>query len=164
MNGFNRKLALALDAHLCGRGNGFGVTRLADLMGKPVATIRNWCTGTCSPSAVDLLLVVDAIQAEEPRRATLLWADVSRIVKHVAQPLDPLLDHDPLPVDVLKSGAAHGQLAAEIACHGPETDPYEARRALPLARAAVAQDVEVVAKLEVIVAKTPQRALAGVGA
>lgn len=157
-NGIERLVARALDAHLCG-ADGYGVARVAEQMGRPERTVRNWCQGVCSPSAVDLLLLVDAMQSEDPAKATLLWADLSRIVRHTAHPVDVSSDTDPIPVDVLQANAAGGALAGEIASHGEETDAHEARRALPLARVAVRETLAIVAKLEALAATGPQRAL-----
>lgn len=161
-NGMDRKIARALDAHLRGRG-GFGVGRLAELMGRPGRTLHNWCEGTCSLSSEDLFLAIDAVRSEDPSRATLLLADLVRNVGHTVQPLDLASDPDPIPIDVMQAAAAEGDLAREVASHGAATDAHEARRALPLARCAAAAVATIVGKLEALAATEAQRMLPGVG-
>jgi hypothetical protein len=160
-NGIERRIALALDAHVRGRG-GFGAARLAELIDRPERTVQNWCAGVCAPSSPDLLLLVEAIRSEDPARATLLWADISRIVRHTASPVDVEQDPDPLPVDCLQEQVALGEVAAEIATHGETTDAHEARRTIPKARTLVQGGMTLLGKLESIAASGPQRWFQGV--
>lgn len=161
-NGMDHRIARALDAHLRGRG-GFGVQALAELMGRPGRTIHNWCEAVCSPSAADLFLVIDAVRSQDPARATLLLADLVRVVGHTVTPVDLASDPDPLPVDVMQAAATEGDLAREVASHGETTDPYEARRALPFVRRLAAAVAVIAGKLEALAATGPQRVLPGVG-
>lgn len=159
-NGLERRIALALDAHLRG-SRGYGVARLAEQMGRPERTIQNWCAGVCCPSLSDALLLVDAVQSEDPARATLLLADLTRIVRHTTHPVDVRSDPDPLPVDVMQEQEALGGVAAEIASHGESTDAFEARRSLPKVRALVQGALTLLGKLEAIAARTSQLGLGG---
>lgn len=160
-NGFERKVARALDAHLRGPG-GFGVGLLGELMEKPERTIHNWCEGVCSPSSADLFFLVECVRSEDPARATRLWDALSRIVGQTAEPVDVGQDGDSIPTDVLQEQEALGVVAAEVASHGAVTDSHEARRALPKVQALVHGARVLQRKLAALAATDQQLPMEGV--
>jgi hypothetical protein len=71
---YERRVAEALDRTI--RGRAYGVTRLAKQMEVAPRTIDRWCADEVSPTAGQLLQIVECIATVEPAKALALLDDL----------------------------------------------------------------------------------------
>jgi transcriptional regulator with XRE-family HTH domain len=114
-----RFLAEALDAHI--RGREYGVTRLARQLGVTPRTIDRWCAGEVEPSGGDVVRILAAIFATEPRRAIALAASLLPANQAAALQLGAVLSES---CDVVEA-AADLQHVVRDATQDGEVTPVE---------------------------------------
>ena len=136
---------------------------LAGRMGIPYARLYSW---VCDRAPFPAKRTQDLFRALASIDRVLAKTAFERLtgVREIGFKLVPLpagTDNDDPVTDALQAQHALGDLAQALARAGAEIDSYEAAVALPKARALAAEAEEIVTKLEVTAAVTPQMAIGG---
>lgn len=139
--------------------------RWATLIGVSTAAYESWLYGRGQFPGERLPNLFTAIVAVTEDRSLALWA-LTEIagLREIGLELKPTArgtDADPIPVDALQVTQALGALSGKITAAGSEIDHMEAAAMLPSARQLVAEAQQMVTKLEVIAAITPQMKIPG---
>lgn len=134
---------------------------IARAMGVPESRVKAYAYGRAPFPAELAPELYGAVAEVDPSLALWAYSEIVGLplIRHEARPLPSGIDRDPLLVDALQTAAALGHLQGEIASVGCEVDPHEAAELLPEARRARTEMGQLVAKLEAISGRSPQRPL-----
>jgi hypothetical protein len=135
---------------------------LARAMDVPDARLKAYAYGRAPFPAELAPALYMAVAEVDPSLALWAFSEVVGLpeIRHEARPLPVGLDRDPVHIDAMQTSEALGQLEGGLARAGAEVDSVEAATLLPDARRARTEMGQVIAKLEDIASRTPQRALA----